>query len=540
MDLRFDGPKGPGKDTADIMHKRRSREDTGSTGLYEALAEYSRSGYYPYHMPGHKRNKEAGEMAQYYGIDITEIDGFDNLHHAEGILLEAQRRANRMYGNEGTETFYLVNGSTCGVLASVMAATERGARILIARNCHKSVYHAAILQELRLRYYYPSVIETCGICDGVSAKEIGRLLDEYPDCGAVVITSPTYEGILSDVHAIADVVHAHGGILIVDEAHGAHLGLNEAVPPGAISGGADLVIHSLHKTLPAMTQTALLHVQGERVDRGKLRRYLSMLQTSSPSYVLMASIDSCVRYMEIHGAKRYEYMRRQYEIFCKKIEKCRYIRIGSISSYGTNAPDVPQKPQESCPARKRYHMAGWDIGKLVIYVRDGILSGRHLYGLLRDDYHLQMEMAAEKYVLAIMTIMDTQEGWQRLADALGQIDDRIEAGEIKPQACNANEEAGLMEMPPYGRGPASCGCKTADYEKGMIARAYLGSRREVPLEESVGEVAADFINLYPPGIPLVAPGEIVDKEMAAWIQKSMHMGLEVQGVTVEGKVAVVS
>lgn len=524
---------------ADVMQKGINREDTGSAGLYEALAEYSRSGYYPYHMPGHKRNKEAGEMAQYYGIDITEIDGFDNLHHAEGILLEAQRRANRMYGNEGTETFYLVNGSTCGVLASVMAATERGAEILIARNCHKSVYHAAILQELGLRYYYPSVIGTCGICDGVSAKEIGRLLEEYPDCRAVVITSPTYEGILSDVHAVADVVHAHDRILIVDEAHGAHLGLEEAVPPGAISGGADLVIHSLHKTLPAMTQTALLHVQGERVDRGKLRRYLSMLQTSSPSYVLMASIDSCVRYLETHGAKRYAYMRRQYDIFCKKIEKCRYIRIGSIAC-GTNVPDESHKPQENCPARKRYHMAGWDLGKLVIYVRDGILSGRHLYDLLRDDFHLQMEMAADKYVLAIMTIMDTQEGWQRLADALVQIDDRIEAGEIMSLAGNTDEETGLTETGPYGRGPASCGCKTADCEKGMIARAYLGGRREVPLEESVGKVAADFINLYPPGIPLVAPGEIVDKEMAAWIQKSMQTGLEVQGVTAEGKVAVVS
>ena len=215
------------------MNEKDNRTDTveESIGLYEALVRYSDSDHYPYHMPGHKRNREAGAMAQYFGIDITEIDGFDNLHHAEGILREAQRRANRLYGNEDTETFYLVNGSTVGVLASVLAVTGKGDEILISRNCHKSVYHAAILQELCLRYYYPPVLEEYGICDGVDAEEIGRLLEEYPDCRAVVITSPTYEGIISDVRAVAETVHAHDKILIVDEAHGAHLGLHETVPP---------------------------------------------------------------------------------------------------------------------------------------------------------------------------------------------------------------------------------------------------------------------------------------------------------------------
>ena len=169
------------------------------SSLYAQLSAYCGSDHYPYHMPGHKRSRAAGGMAQYYGIDITEIDGFDNLHHAEGILQKAQQRADRLYGEEGTETFFLVNGSTCGVLASVMTALRRGGEILIARNCHKSVYHAAILQELRLHYYEPPVLEAYGICGGVDAEEIERLLGAYPDCGAVVITSPTYEGILSEI-----------------------------------------------------------------------------------------------------------------------------------------------------------------------------------------------------------------------------------------------------------------------------------------------------------------------------------------------------
>lgn len=479
------------------------------TGLYEELVKYSGSDYYPCHMPGHKRNEEAGMMSAYYGIDITEIDGFDNLHHAEGILREAQQRANRLYGNEDTETFYLVNGSTCGVLASIMAVTEHGEEILIARNCHKSVYHAAIMQELRLHYYYPMILEAYGICDGAAAEDIIWLLEKYPDCRAVVITSPTYEGIISDIHAIADVVHAKDKVLIVDEAHGAHLGLNEAVPDGALSCGADLVIHSLHKTLPSMTQTALLHVQGRRVDRRKLRKYLSMLQTSSPSYVLMASMDCCIRYMETYGTERYAYMRKQYDIFLKKMEECRYIQIGGM---------------ETGAAEKKTHMVGWDIGKLVIYAQDHVLSGQQLYDLLRDDYHLQMEMAAETYVLAVMTIMDTREGWQRLADALRQIDDRIDAGMTESCISNMNTDIAAVAH--------AAGRMTA-------ARAFLGAYEEVPLAQSAGRVAADFINLYPPGIPLIVPGEAVEKDLQVQIEKSVQMGLQVQGVTPEGKIMVV-
>ena len=176
------------------MKRYNDNANNDSKSLYAALSKYSDSDYYPYHMPGHKRNKLAGDMAQYYGIDITEIDGFDDLHHAEGILRDAERRANLLYGAE--ETFYLVNGSTCGVLASIMTAAERGSDLLIARNCHKSVYHAAILQELSLYYYYPSLLKEYGICDGVAADGIDCLLKEHPDCRAVVVTSPTYEGII--------------------------------------------------------------------------------------------------------------------------------------------------------------------------------------------------------------------------------------------------------------------------------------------------------------------------------------------------------
>lgn len=517
------------------------QQNSGDKGLYAALSAYRDSDFYPYHMPGHKRSRQAGGMARYYDIDITEIDGFDDLHHAEGILREAQERANRLYGAE--ETFYLVGGSTCGVLASVMAAAPRGTELIVARNCHKSVYHAAILRELQAHYCYPALLERYGIQGGIAAEDILRLLREHPDSRAVVVTSPTYEGILSDIAAIARAVHERDKILIVDEAHGAHLGLDRHMPEGAVAAGADLVIHSLHKTLPAMTQTALLHVQGERVDRGRLRRYLAMLQTSSPSYVMMASMDSCIRYVETHGAEGFAGMRRQYDIFCKKTETCRYLEIGKMT-------EVSEKCQTEEIAEKRqnkHHMAGWDIGKLVIFTRSPSWNGQKLYDVLREEYHLQMEMAAGDYVVAIMTIMDTEEGWQRLADALVQIDGRIEKESARcalqtARTCAAKrEDLGQRgaERAEDSTKTIEAGCDRSAPEICMSAAQAVDSpREEVPLRDAAGRVAADFINLYPPGTPLLVPGEVMSEGLLAQIGESMRLGLRVQGVTAEGNVSV--
>lgn len=529
--------------------------------LYAQLSAYGNSDYYPYHMPGHKRSSRAGEMARYYDIDITEIDGFDDLHHAEGILREAQERANRLYGAE--ETYYLVGGSSCGVLASIMAVARRGEELLIARNCHKSVYHAAILQELRVHYCYPALLEEYGIYGGVEAEDVSRMIEEHPDCKAVVITSPTYEGIMSDIGAIARAVHELDKILIVDEAHGAHLGLDPHMPTGAVAAGADLVVHSLHKTLPAMTQTALLHVQGERVDRARLRRYLTMLQTSSPSYVMMASMDSCIRYVEAHGAEGFARMRRQYDIFCKKTEICKYITVGKMADMTQGSGICGEKDTKLVMGTSdtgsmlnvmQCRMAGWDIGKLVIFTRAISWNGRKLYDVLREEYHLQMEMAAGNYVVAIMTIMDTEEGWQRLADALVQIDDRIEkemsrSANEKRQICETDSEAAEQI---FAKQDVRADCVDLSEDIGRknnrynipeirmnAAQAYDRQREKIPLEAAVGRTMADFINLYPPGIPLLVPGEAMSEDMLVQIRESMRMGLCVQGVTAGEEVAVV-
>lgn len=464
--------------------------------LYQTLREYAANDVYPCHMPGHKRNPAGGEMADYFDIDITEIEGFDNLHHAEGILKAAQERANRLYGAD--ETFFLVNGSTGGILAALMAAARPGEEILIARNCHRSVYHAALMQNLKVHYYQPHLIEEYDICDGVSAEEIGKLLDDCPEVRAVVITSPTYEGILSDVAGIATAVHERGKILIVDEAHGAHLGLYTRM----VDAGADLVIHSLHKTLPSLTQTALLHVNGDRVDRDRVRSYLAMVQSSSPSYILMAGMDACVRFVEKNGREKAAFFREQRDKFLKTTGDLQHIAIGKMT-------DVSQK---------RYVFADWDMGKILISVKNAGMTGKQLADLLRDSFHIELEMAAATYGLALMTLMDTAEGWQRLADALCEIDDRIETKHAEETG------AAVKELP----------------EAVMtLAQAFHSDHEEVLLKEAEGRICADFIALYPPGIPLAAPGEKLDRSLINVIMENLSKGFAIQGLSSAGKIRVV-
>lgn len=490
--------------------------------LYESLVAYGQSDFYPYHMPGHKRNRHMGELSDTFQIDITEIDGFDNLHQAQGILKRAMERAAALYGSE--EAFFLVNGSTCGILSAICAATDKGDTILIARNCHKSVYHAAFLQELRLQYLYPGEITEYGIADAICPADVEAALIQYPECKAVVITSPTYEGIITDIGKISKIVHEKKKILIVDEAHGAHLGLAKDVHENAVRQGADLVIHSLHKTLPSMTQTALLHVNGSYVNRAKLRRYVSIYQSSSPSYVLMASMDACISYMQEKAHVCFKRMEQYRKHFMEQMEQCKYIHIG-------NPEILPEG---------KYYFTAWDICKIVIFIKpvnEWRMSGQELYDILRGQFHLQPEMATGNYVLAIMTIADEEEGWQRLAAALACIDDKIEmeagnkAGSKKKENRDRDKNGKRKEE----------GTRCSRNELTIaeaLHRADCDMPRKVLFTHAAGEIAGDFINLYPPGIPLVVPGEVIDEGIIDQIQGCLRAGLPVQGVSEDGYVIV--
>ncbi|WP_051234064.1 aminotransferase class I/II-fold pyridoxal phosphate-dependent enzyme [Butyrivibrio sp. NC3005] len=523
--------------------------------LWNNLTALNESNLYPFHMPGHKRNTRIegfnDSISNLFSRDITEIDNFDNLHDAKGIIKSSQEKANILYRSE--ESFFLVNGSSCGVLASVSAVLsgEESGRILVCRNAHKSLYNAAYLMHAEMDYLYPEMVNEYDICGKINPEDVKRKIKESLNCNlnknsnreyrAVFITSPTYEGILSDIGEIARICHKYSIPLIVDEAHGAHFSINEKLPKGAIHFGADLVIHSLHKTLPALTQTALLHVQGDLVDRNKLKRYLKIYQSSSPSYLFMASIDSCIEYMN-HNAERWsDNVINYHEALLAVGRNCQSLRI-----------------------------PGWEIVpdpcKIVISCKNTRITGQKLYDILREKYQLQPEMAGETYVLMIITGCDTQEGIRRLSEAIRKIDselsntiDETDNSELSNsidkassiEVSNSIDKAGNIETMDKVYINSDEGerndylylqkdnSKVAEYPicRLPLYKAYDEITEKVELQKASGRIAGDFINLYPPGIPLVVPGEVISDNMCKTIYKYIKEGLNVQGIQ-DGKVLV--
>lgn len=526
--------------------------------LFRQLERYAGEDIYPYHMPGHKRRAWGMLPRQLYEMDITEIEGFDNLQQPEGILLELQKKAARIYGAD--QSFYLVNGSTCGILCALSAALPSGGHVLMARNCHRSAYHGVYLRNLKVSYLWPHYLEEYDIYDVVMPQEVEEALGREPDIEAVLIVSPTYEGRIADVAAIAEVTHRKGIPLIVDEAHGAHLGLAEGFAPNSCQAGADLVVHSVHKTLPSLTQTALLHVNGDRIDRGLLNRFLHIYQSSSPSYLLMASIDNALQYVESEGHEAFERFRRFYEKMMTQLAGCRHLRFlcDIPAGYGDGGDDIPVGQEEILkdkfiikePGSFRQkgiltgNLSGWqDIGKLLISVKHTALTGRRLYEILLEKYHLQTEMAAQSYVLVMFTINDGEEAYRRMTEALLEIDEGLTSCKAEDFRegfpCEKGTQGEKMGRPGQGasfkasaREARSCGHVSCG-DKFPPALAWDMSGEEILLEESVGRYAREFINLYPPGIPLLVPGERMTQELCREIGEAWEQGLVVQGIRIQ-------
>lgn len=488
--------------------------------LYESLKVHGDSDFYPFHMPGHKRNPQSGPFCEWYKCDITEIDGFDNLHQAEGILLDAQKRAAKLFGSE--ETYFLVNGSTSGILSAISAVAGRGKKLIMARNCHKAVYHAAFLNRLEPEYFYPPVIDAFGLTDGVSAEQIRNCLKEVAGkekittgelkniVAGIVLTSPTYDGILSDVEGIVGVAHEFGIPVIVDQAHGAHFGFHESFPLSAVTQGADFVIQSVHKTLPAPTQTAILHCNGKLADRVLLKKYLQIYQSSSPSYLLMAGIDCCMDILEREGRERLQQLIIYRKQFCKKTEDLQYISI---------FPSMLEKQQY---AKTPWEEAMAEPGRLVISIRGCNLTGQGLYEKLREKYHLQMEMCGADYVVAILSMMDTREGFERLAMALKEIDAEL----IKEASVHENiaTNKGIIGKDIFGQ-------EITPKQIVSLAEAFAAEYEEIKLEDAIGRAVYDFINLYPPGIPILVPGECMDEKVYSVIKGYLDKNYMVQGIS---------
>ena len=465
--------------------------------LIDRLKEYGEGDYYPFHMPGHKRQIKLGitSFPNPFSVDITEIDGVDNLHHAEGILRESMYYAASVYGAD--RSWFLVNGSTCGILSAICAAVNPGEKILVARNSHKAAYNAAALNRLEPVYVYPDVIDKFGIQGGVRPEAVKAVLERESNIKCIYITSPTYEGIVSDVGSIARLAHQYGIPLIVDEAHGAHFPFGKSFPASALDCGADIVVQSLHKTLPSLTQTAVMHFRKGFADLERIERYLSVFQSSSPSYVFLSSIDACVRYMAGAGREemgRYEERLHRFYDRLEGLKNLQYLDNQICGKYG---------------------VWGRDFSKLVFFpgnCRD-VPNGPAMASLLREKYHLEPEMACSPYVLLMTSLMDAQDGLERLLQALYEIDGRTALDAVFRRT---------ETVPSAAAGIPSVTVR-------IPAEAWREKGEMVLLSRAAGRVSGAFVTVYPPGIPLLVPGEKIDSEMIEQIKKNRDLGLTVEG-----------
>ena len=438
--------------------------------LQSQLQSYASSGLYPLHMPGHKRRvvPAPGLPA---GWDMTEVPGVDDLHDADGILADAMARTAALWGAK--RTWYLVNGSTCGILAAIRAAVVSSGRtaVICARNCHKSVYHAIELNRLTAHWLVPPVDPAFGIYGSITPAMVADALRACPDAAAVILTSPTYEGVLSDLAAIAALCHAANLPLIVDEAHGAHylpLAAAHGWQGGAIAAGADVIIQSPHKTLPSLTQTAFLQLNGDLADPAEVERQLDVFETSSPSYPLMVSLDGCTRWLADEGEAAFAAWRARLDAFDAAV---RDLKNTKILCCGADALTVHPD------------LFAHDSGKILLQI------GAAGAAYLRAD-GFEPEMVCGPNVLAMTSPCDDADALERLADVLHAWD-KTAAPPAAPRH--------ILPAP----GAARC----------TIAEALLRPARAVRMRDAVGETAAEYLWAYPPGVPLVAPGEEVTAEL---------------------------
>ncbi len=441
---------------------------------------------YPFHMPGHKRNALLVGRDFPYDRDITEISGSDNLHDMSGVIKEECDRAAALWGAK--RAHILVNGSTSGILAAIRAYAGHDRSVVVARNCHKSVYNGIELCRLKPTYIYPKTDSASGICASISPAEVDRALADAPDARLVILTSPTYEGVISDIAGIARVAHARGALLLVDAAHGAHLGFGDfAAHP--ITLGADVVICSLHKTLPAPTQTAIALIGKTCLNPAAMAAQLTVFQTSSPSYIFMEESARCIHLLQREGEGLVRAWLQRLTAFEEATASLQQLRL----LFRGDLPDG---------------VFAYDPGKLVVSTRGTNVSGHALANMLRDQYKIEIEMAASDYIIAMTSLADTDEGFARLAHALCEIDIRTEA----------DSSAYPVHLPQLH----------SVYAPWQVADLAATS---VPIAQADGCVAAEYMWAYPPGIPLVVPGEMIDDQMLAAFAELQARGTELHSTS---------
>ena len=460
------------------------------------LTEHADKHTVSFHMPGHKGSaiyKKFGYtefLEKMMDCDITEIIGADNLFQTEGILKAAQEEYAKLYGVK--RAYMLVNGTSGGVIAAIMASVPKGGKLVMARNSHKAIYNALLLADIQPVYAYPEMIEEYGISGEITAEEITRCLDENPDASAVILPSPNYYGICSDIRKIAEIVHARGKILIVDQAHGAHLkffsdcGFSD-MPQSAEEQGADIAVNSIHKTLASFTQSAALTFNSDLLDHYTLEDKLQMIQSTSPSYILMGSLDINADIIKNHKE----------EVFTAWHDALAYFYAEAENISGLAV----------------IRDAKLDFTKINLDMSAYGLSGAELEHLLMEK-GIYAELTTGNILMCMTGIGNTKADMEKLLEALREI------------AASHPLAEGKKQTPP------------AVLEARFELCAVPAKKERIPLEMGAGRICASSIIPYPPGIPFICPGERITDEVITYIAALREAGEKVIGVNAEGEIIV--
>lgn len=456
--------------------------------LYEALIHYKNTNPISFHVPGHKSgvvlNQQSQNMFQeLLKIDATEISGLDDLHSPEGVIKEAEELLAALY--QVKESFFLVNGSTVGNLAMVLSVCEKDDIILVQRNCHKSVLNAIKLAKARPIFLEPEYNPEWKTSTGVSKGIVERAISLYPDAKAIVLTYPNYYGMVYDLKSVIDLAHLHNIPVLVDEAHGPHFIIGEPFPASAIQLGADIVVHSAHKTLPAMTMGSFLHINCERVNRHKVKEYLQMLQSSSPSYVIMASLDIARNYLATYHRNDIEFLQKEISNFKKELSTVPSIKV-------LDYPDLHGDTLK-VTIQSRSKLSGFELQKR--FEEKGIFTE------LADPYN----------VLLILPLLKENQDYP-LLEASRKIKELLAEMPycpIQEEFIISTEKISELAIP---------------FEKLLNIESDI-----IQISEAAGQVCAETIIPYPPGIPLLLMGELITEEKVKQLTQLTSMGARFQG-----------
>lgn len=467
------------------------KSDQNRAPIYEALQQFRQMRVVPFDVPGHKRGRGNPELAAFLGeqcvsIDVNSMKPLDNLCHPVSVIREAEELAAEAF--HAAHAFLMVGGTTSAVQSMVLSTCKRGDKIILPRNVHRSVINALVLCGAIPVYVNPEVDVRLGISLGMKREQVAKTIAAHPDAVAVLVNNPTYYGICSDLREIVRMAHAAGMYCLADEAHGTHFYFGDNMPVSAMEAGADLAAVSMHKSGGSLTQSSFL-LTGPRIQEGHVRQIINLTQTTSGSYLLMSSLDISRRNL-VHKGK---------EVFARVVEMADYAReeINAIGGYYAFGRELIN--QDS--------VFDFDPTKLSVHTRDIGLAGIEVYDLLRDEYDIQIEFGDIGNILAYLSIGDRMQELERLVSALAEIRRR-----------HQRDSYGLLSQ---------------EYLNPEVVlspqEAFYAQKKSVPLQESIGAVCSEFIMCYPPGIPILAPGERVTREIIQYIEYAKEKGCSMTG-----------